>query len=731
MARAALVPVYTEVPSMGIDGRTVLSGAVAPTSTVGRIGDFYVDLVGKKLYGPKNASGWPDNGLIKGDRGWVPVLASVTDSTRRVFRVVDWSGGEGAKPATGKYVGATGLVDLIADAVDMRGAEGPEMLIDTLDDGADDVTYDDNTAAAKEGDDNKRQPLKRILGAGGSLEFETIADASALSVPASVKTVKINGEANADGGPGQIRRRVDSEPSSVLKHRSVDRFTSDGGTDAANGGWWEAVAYSATNAQALAGTDPKARMSAKDAKDSINLNAELANFTPAGTGAVARPIRTKLRETVVVPEDFSAVGNGSTDDATALTRFWNSAIANPGLLHRIPRKQYATSAAMPTIAVDDVRIEGAGFEIHDVGALVTGSSLKWIGTVGATTPLVSMTPTPGPSNQRLSGVRLKGFAVDCVSGNLEYGISLRSCWHGDFDIGVLNAGDIGLILGVEANLGEAPDFQKNRVRYRGRQIESPGALSMTLIGGDAPTNGVIGNVSKNEIWADISHKDITAIYCVNSDNNDWMFVRTNCVAGGAATDGVALLGGAASGARARAERFHHFAGNKPIHAYGTGDFTVPSTGHALFNLDVENGSPVPQVDTGASLSFRRGTDELSGNPWVAFENTPTAHTGTLGAGATVEGEYLKRGPIVHVRAKIAIPTEGTGSVGIIMTLPIPSIGTYGTILLGQERALTGKAVVGDLEGGSDTTVFIRNYDASDPVASGIIITISGFYRCAP
>lgn len=238
MARSALVPVYTEVPTMGIDGRTVLSGAVAPTSTVGRIGDFYVDLVGKKLYGPKNAAGWPDNGLIKGDRGWVPVLASVTDSTRRVFRVVDWAGGEGTKPATGKYVGTTGLVDLIADAVDMRGAEGPEMLIDALDNGADDVTYEDNTAVAKDGDDNKRHSLKQVLGAGGLLQFETVADAEALVIPASVKSVQINGETTANGAPGQIRRRVDSEPAVGLKHRSADRFTSDGGSDSANGGWW-------------------------------------------------------------------------------------------------------------------------------------------------------------------------------------------------------------------------------------------------------------------------------------------------------------------------------------------------------------------------------------------------------------------------------------------------------------------------------------------------------------
>ncbi|MDO1582437.1 hypothetical protein [Rhizobium oryzicola] len=59
-----------------------------------------------------------------GNDGWSPVLAVVVDGARRVQQVVDWAGGEGTKPATGKYVGATGLVTDIASAVDIRGASG-------------------------------------------------------------------------------------------------------------------------------------------------------------------------------------------------------------------------------------------------------------------------------------------------------------------------------------------------------------------------------------------------------------------------------------------------------------------------------------------------------------------------------------------------------------------------------------------------------------------------------
>lgn len=239
MARALSNPVRTEAPSRGVDGRSVLGKARAPLVGDGRIGDFWVDTAAKKLYGPKNAAGWPDNGLIKGDKGWVPTLAAVTDGARRVFRVVDWVGGEGVKPDTGLYVGAAGLVALIADAVDMRGAEGPVMLIDALAAGVDDIDYETLVAAAEAGGDNEKQPVKNLFAASGTLIFQTITAAQAAVVPKRVQTVIIMAADDAEGGPGHIRKRVNAEPGSGLKHRSTDRFTADGGTDSANGGWWQ------------------------------------------------------------------------------------------------------------------------------------------------------------------------------------------------------------------------------------------------------------------------------------------------------------------------------------------------------------------------------------------------------------------------------------------------------------------------------------------------------------
>jgi len=76
--------------------------------------------------GAPGADGADGSDGADGDDGWAPMLAVVADGTRRVLQVVSWTGGTGTSPPSGKYVGALGLVDLIADAIDIRGATGAQ-----------------------------------------------------------------------------------------------------------------------------------------------------------------------------------------------------------------------------------------------------------------------------------------------------------------------------------------------------------------------------------------------------------------------------------------------------------------------------------------------------------------------------------------------------------------------------------------------------------------------------
>ncbi len=61
---------------------------------------------------------------LDGYHGWTPVLAVVADGARYVQEVVGWTGGAGASPPSGLYVGPDGFVSAIGDAVNIRGASG-------------------------------------------------------------------------------------------------------------------------------------------------------------------------------------------------------------------------------------------------------------------------------------------------------------------------------------------------------------------------------------------------------------------------------------------------------------------------------------------------------------------------------------------------------------------------------------------------------------------------------
>ena len=58
-----------------------------------------------------------------GDNGWSPVLAGEQDGVRTLIKVVDWAGGQGAKPQIGLYLGTAGYVAAKADAFNFNAAK--------------------------------------------------------------------------------------------------------------------------------------------------------------------------------------------------------------------------------------------------------------------------------------------------------------------------------------------------------------------------------------------------------------------------------------------------------------------------------------------------------------------------------------------------------------------------------------------------------------------------------
>lgn len=61
-------PAGTQGPQ-GSSGNTILSGTGSPSSSLGVVGDFYLDVTALMLYGPKTSSGWGSGVLLKGAQG--------------------------------------------------------------------------------------------------------------------------------------------------------------------------------------------------------------------------------------------------------------------------------------------------------------------------------------------------------------------------------------------------------------------------------------------------------------------------------------------------------------------------------------------------------------------------------------------------------------------------------------------------------------------------------------
>jgi len=85
-------------------------------------------------------------------------------------------------------------------------------------------------------------------------------------------------------------------------------------------------------------------------------NASQVTYDPAGTGAVSTNVQAKLRQTVSV-EDFGAVGDGVTNDTTAIQAAITSLVSGQTLMFS---KNYKITAALTITNKSRVRLSGKG-----------------------------------------------------------------------------------------------------------------------------------------------------------------------------------------------------------------------------------------------------------------------------------------------------------------------------------------------------------------------------------
>ncbi len=109
----------------------------------------------------------------------------------------------------------------------------------------------------------------------------------------------------------------------------------------------------------------------------------LVGYLPAGTGAVATTVQTKLRESVSV-KDFGAVGDGTTDDTAALQAALTYAASVNGLSVFVPHGTYLCSGQISLSGTPtSISIIGEGRDSSNTG----GSRIVYSGSA---TPFLSI-----------------------------------------------------------------------------------------------------------------------------------------------------------------------------------------------------------------------------------------------------------------------------------------------------------------------------------------------------
>lgn len=158
----------------------------------------------------------------------------------------------------------------------------------------------------------------------------------------------------------------------------------------------------------------------------MTIDSNDVTFAQAGTGAVARTVRDRLREAVSV-RDFGAVGDGSTDDYPAfraaldhlrslnINQAGTYYIGSPKLF--VPAGKYRLSQTLDIDFTVTIEGESSGLYGGDASVLVfdasrTGLRLQAYNTTGATG-----VKSAGSSDRDASGTVLRGLGIGSAGGS--------------------------------------------------------------------------------------------------------------------------------------------------------------------------------------------------------------------------------------------------------------------------------------------------------------------------
>lgn len=350
-------------------------------------------------------------------------------------------------------------------------------------------------------------------------------------------------------------------------------------------------------------------------------NGSLSFITPTGANTPSTVGDLFARSMSLL--DFGAVCDGvtNTDSAWTSAKAWAQPI---GGTIRLPPGKVCRHNSLIDITASGVVIDGGSSGAMNVSG--TGATLKWGGTCGAGTRMMSIVaPSGSTSNYRLERNAVRNVKFDGNNGCAADGLYLAGLYRPQLDRLLFTGFNGGNVLDIEpasakpgTTFASTDDPGTQKGEFTAIDIRQSGYTSVPLRLGAYYDSAAWHNASYNyfEGLSIIGNGAVAGIFCVGCDNQT--FIETN-IAGTSLSVDMSIAVSGANLFPANGNTFNHYLGTGSFIARGQTTFpTCTAVAYPLVSLnctwaniirdaDRTNGSVSPTIEPGAQLTWEDNT----------------------------------------------------------------------------------------------------------------------------
>ena len=310
---------------------------------------------------------------------------------------------------------------------------------------------------------------------------------------------------------------------------------------------------------------------------------------------------------IVTVKQFGALGDGATDDITAIQAAVAYAKAQGGQDIHFSSGVFLVSQTIDVADATGVRLigEGGGYN-NDNNIPNSATNIKWTGSLGSSSAVINFRSTQTASRKATSG-GIVGIQVDCNEA-AEYGIFMTSVNSYQIDdVSIQDSTVTGLICGClddSFSNGDPADTQNNWFDRLSVKTASGSCIRLQSNGGLLATTGANTSLNRfGQIALNIRNND--GFVFGGSDANFVAMLKLYMPSGNTGRGLVfeADNGGNNNFARQNALAYVETAASE-IYALA-GDGTQPSIDNTVLNFSLGNGgvNNMPIIESGAGFSY--------------------------------------------------------------------------------------------------------------------------------